>query len=80
MAGDDANLVRRTREVQRGTAGDDGEGEMSDLREALARAICASCDEIPDHSGDCQGNQYRWQDYLPCADAALAVFEAEKAK
>lgn len=46
---------------------------MSDLREALARAICASCDEIPDHSGDCQGNQYRWQDYLPCADAALAV-------
>ena len=53
---------------------------MSDLREALARAICASCDEIPDHSGDCQGNQYRWQDYLPCADAALAVFEAEKAK
>lgn len=53
---------------------------MSDLREALARAICASCDEIPDHSGDCQGNQYRWQDYLPCADAAIAVFEAENAK
>ena len=55
-------------------------GIMTDLREALARAICASCDENPDHSGDCQGNQYRWQDYLPCADAALAVFEAEKAK
>ena len=53
---------------------------MSDLREALARAICASCDEHPDHSGDAQGNVWRWQDYLPCADAALAVFEAEKAK
>ena len=50
---------------------------MSDLREALARAICASCDENPDHSGDAQGNVWRWQDYLPCADAALAVFEAE---
>ena len=52
---------------------------MSDLREALARAICASCDENPDSPGGL-GNQHRWQDYLPCADAAIAVFEAENAK
>ena len=45
---------------------------MSDLREALARAICTSCDDNPDRPGDCQGNQHRWQDYLPCADAAIA--------
>ena len=45
---------------------------MTDLRESIARAICASCDDNPDSPGDCQGNQYRWQDYLPCADAALA--------
>lgn len=42
-------------------------------RTAVARAICAACDEHPDHRGDAQGNQYRWQDYLAAADAAIAA-------
>ena len=48
-----------------------------ETRERIARAICTSCEENPDHRGDAQGNQYRWQDYLPCADAVIsAVSEA----
>lgn len=42
------------------------------LRVAVARAICRSCGEAPDHLGDAGGNAHRWQDYLPCADAAIA--------
>ncbi len=42
-------------------------------REAVARAICAACDENPDHVGDARGNGFRWQDYLKAADAAIAV-------
>ena len=43
-------------------------------RERVARAICAACLENPDHSGDARGNEYRWQDYLTAADAAIAAF------
>ena len=31
----------------------------------------AACDENPEHPGDARGNQKRWQDYLPVADAAI---------
>ena len=41
------------------------------MLEAVARAICLSCDENPDHAGDGRGNVLRWQDYLPQALAAL---------
>ncbi|MBD5034979.1 hypothetical protein VWT76_15900 [Xanthomonas citri pv. citri] len=46
-------------------------------REAVARAACLACGEVPDHIGDAQGNARRWQDYLPCADAAIAMLAAE---
>lgn len=42
-------------------------------REAVARAICAACHENPDHQGDARGNEFRWQDYLEPADAAIAA-------
>lgn len=49
------------------TAGD----QAQVMRNAVARAICAHCDENPDHRGDARGNEYRWQDYLEVADAAI---------
>lgn len=42
-----------------------------EVRERVARAICAGCEENPDHLGDARGNDYRWQDYLDIADAAI---------
>jgi hypothetical protein len=47
------------------------ENETKDKLEAVARAICVACDENPDHAGDCRGNQFRWEDYLEPAKAAL---------
>ncbi len=41
------------------------------IREKVARAMCQSCYENPDHKGDATGNDYRWQDYLESADAAI---------
>lgn len=46
-------------------------------RNAVARAICTACHENPDHPGDTGGNQYRWQDYLEAADAAIAAMTDE---
>lgn len=43
------------------------------ISEVVARAICAECGENPDHKGDARGNQFRWQDYLSAADAAIAA-------
>ena len=44
--------------------------------ERVARAICTACGENPDHSGDCRGNDFRWQDYREAAIAAIrAVFD-----
>jgi hypothetical protein len=37
----------------------------------LAQVICKACEENPMHRGDAGGNEYRWQDYLPIASAAL---------
>lgn len=51
--------------------------KFMDNREAVARAICMACEENPDHAGDCRGNERRWQDYLPCADAAVAALSPE---
>ena len=45
-------------------------------RKMVARAICAGCGDQPDHAGDAQGNEWRWQDYLDVADAAIAAYEA----
>lgn len=53
---------------------------MADIdkqREAVARAICISCEDNPDHTGDARGNAYRWQDYLDCADAAIAALASQ---
>ena len=43
--------------------------------EPVARAICTACGENPDHQGDARGNQYRWQDYIDVAQAAIAAME-----
>jgi len=48
-----------------------------DIREQAARAICIACDENPDHRGDAGGNAWRWQDYLPAADAAIAALAGD---
>lgn len=50
-------------------------GEQS--KERIARAICEACEEDPDYKGDCRGNQFRWQDYLPVANAAIDAVMAE---
>ncbi|CAD0363838.1 hypothetical protein QYG06_17900 [Xanthomonas euvesicatoria] len=52
--------------------------EIEKEREAVARAVCLACEEVPDHIGDAQGNAHRWQDYLPCADAAIAAFTSHE--
>lgn len=45
----------------------------------VARAICVACGEDPDHSGDCRGNDFRWQDYREAAIAAIrAVRDVEE--
>lgn len=46
---------------------------QSAKRISVARAICTACHENPDHIGDAGGHQYRWQDYLDAADAAIAA-------
>lgn len=48
-------------------------------RIAVARAICAACGETPEHAGDAGGNQFRWQDYLGIADAAIAAMSDDDA-
>lgn len=54
------------------TAGD----QAQVMRNAVARTICSRCGENPDHRGDARGNQYRWQDYLEIADAAIQTVRA----
>lgn len=51
---------------------------MNDLRGQIARAICIDCEDNPDDVGDCRGNEFRWQDYLTCADAALNVLREQE--
>ena len=46
---------------------------QSAKRISVARAICTACHENPEHKGDAGGHQYRWQDYLDAADAAIAA-------
>jgi hypothetical protein len=41
--------------------------------EAIARAICVGVEEEPDHVGDAQGNEFRWQDYLAIAEKVLDI-------
>lgn len=46
--------------------------------ETVARAICEACEENPDHTGDCRGNDYRWQDYREIALAAIDAMAREE--
>lgn len=48
-------------------------------KERIARAICEACDENPDFRGDCRGNEFRWMDYLPVANAAIDAVLDEQA-
>lgn len=41
--------------------------------ERTARAICAACGDPTDSTGDCRGNEKRWQDYIDTAKAAIAA-------
>jgi hypothetical protein len=45
--------------------------EITPTVERVARAICAACEDNPDHTGDARGNAYRWQDYACVARAAI---------
>jgi len=60
-----------------------GSGQMTEIDENVARAICRACEENPDSVGDARGNDWRWQDYVPVAQAAIkamrVVAMAEKA-
>jgi hypothetical protein len=49
---------------------------VSEKEEAVARVICSACYENPDDRGDAQGNDYRWQDYLEPARAAIDVMSS----
>lgn len=65
-----------------GDGAEEGEAEMNEAQEKLerqvARAICEACDEDPDAQGDCQGNDYRWEDYIKAASAAIeAMWSSE---
>lgn len=43
--------------------------------ERVAIAICKACEENPYHTGDCRGNQWRWQDYIDVARAAIQAMD-----
>jgi len=44
---------------------------FSELTERVARVICESCQEDPDHNGDARGHTYRWMDYSDTAEVAV---------
>jgi hypothetical protein len=46
---------------------------QEEILERVARAICKACDENPDSTGDCRGNEYRWHDYTSIAMSAIAA-------
>ena len=48
---------------------------MTSIKDQIAIAVCESCEENPYHNGDTRGNNYRWQDYLVCAEAVIKVIE-----
>lgn len=43
-------------------------------REQVAKAICAAYDDRPDYFSAARGYEYRWQDYLGIADAAILAY------
>jgi hypothetical protein len=49
--------------------------EITPTLERVARAICAACEDNPDHTGDARGNAYRWQDYVDVAQAAIGAMQ-----
>lgn len=51
-----------------------------DVHGRVAQAICYACGENPFHQGDCEGNDYRWQDYLPIAAAAIEAMHPSKSQ
>lgn len=52
---------------------------MGETIDAVAIAICEACGDKPTHIGDAGGNAFRWQDYRPIAEKALAAYERTKA-
>lgn len=53
---------------------------MNDTTDAVAIAICEACGDKPSHVGDAGGNAFRWQDYRPIAEKAIAAYEWAKAR
>lgn len=53
---------------------------MSETIDAVAIVICEACGDKPTHVGDAGGNAFRWQDYRPIAEQAIAVYERAKAQ
>lgn len=49
---------------------------MTSIKDQIAIAVCESCEENPYHNGDTRGNDYRWQDYLVCAEAVIKAIES----
>jgi len=70
----------KTKTVER--TGDNGRIESQEKSkndiEQVARAICMACEENPDHIGDARGNEKRWQDYIPVAEAAIEALNKGK--
>ncbi|MDA3670008.1 hypothetical protein PFF91_28835 [Burkholderia cenocepacia] len=50
--------------------------DLERVRDAVARAICVACGELPDMPGDARGNAFRWQDYGQTADAVVLELRA----
>lgn len=50
--------------------------DVVDVVDVVARAICLACGEQPDQTGDARGNDYRWQDYIDVANAAINAYES----
>lgn len=46
---------------------------VAQQRQSVARAITAACEDDPEHNAKTAGLDFRWQDYLGAADAAIAA-------
>lgn len=52
---------------------------IDSLKRKLAIAIMQNCEGGDENTpGDAGGNEYRWQDYLDCADAVIDVIDELK--
>lgn len=51
---------------------------MRETTDAVAIVICEACGDRPSNVGDVGGNAFRWQDYRPIAEKAIAATDAAK--